>query len=79
MKKLRGFMLKLIKTFSHYCLSLFDCCIHIKVFSSFPCGPGGYLNKLMRFIIKPSDINVFHTVKISDCIQDCQVVITENN
>lgn len=78
MKKLRGSMLKLVKTFSHYCLSLFDCYIHVKVFRCFPCCPGGYLYKLMRLIVKPSDINVFHTVKITDVYKSCQVGIAKN-
>lgn len=69
MKKLRGLMPELIKTFSQNRFGLFDCCVHVKVFRCFVCCPGGYLYKLMRFIVKPSDINVFHTVMITDCIQ----------
>ena len=79
MKKLRGLMPELIKTFSQYCFSLFDRCRHIKVFSVHRYRSCGYLNKLMSLIVKPSDINVFHAVKISQCILICQVGIAENN
>lgn len=66
MKKLRGLMLELIKTFSQNRFSLFNCRVHVKVFRCFVCCSCRNLNKLMSLIVKPSDINVFHIDKISE-------------